>query len=358
MGCERLQSFDPVPYLKDISEVSSFASKYGIPFGDVVLIGLNLSGIHYQDVENDRGRFDLTLKNGKSFRLALTVTSSKITNFSHDGEKVLLNGFELGSATEVEKDTCTDTYWRGKNNLTLNSNMRSLCKGCNFCGTYSLTSREDSLVEEGALEKEVIRIMPEKGSYEDVEKIGIVTGCFPSESTIVKHIKDVRRIFSKYGFNGEINYIGSQIRSKEALMELVNDGPFTLSLTLEIFSRREELMKKQKASLTLEGAKEILARARQLGAETNFLYILGLDPLDIFEKRLPEFSDLVTRLPQFQTFQLYTPDQVVYRDPEASTLDYYLAARKIAESVFPDKKPILDLNYRGLWYGKYNGSVL
>jgi len=291
--------------------------------------------------------------------VALTITNSPKTKFSHDGASVYLGYEKIGNGTEIKKDTCTDSYWRSETHLTLNSNSRSICKGCHFCGTYSLERADDPLTDEKHLTERAIELSKEiGGDFSKVDAIGIVTGCFPSEQPIVDHVKSIRKVFSQLGFKGEIQYIGSQLKSENAISQLIDDGPFALYLTTEIFLRRDQLMKKQKSSLTLEEGRQILQTTKALGGQSSFLYIAGLDPLETIYEELPKFADVVTRFPQLQTYQLYTPEQEKYRSDDAHTLDYYLKLRQFTEQQFPDLKPVTFHNYRGLWYSKYQGKPL
>jgi hypothetical protein len=349
---------EQIPYLNDIAHATELAGKYHVPVEDVLMIGLNLSGVCYGNVKNDRGRFSIIMPSGKSYYVALTITDT-LSNFIHDGSTVSLGNEIIGNVTEIEKDTCTDSYWRNRNHLTLNSNSRSICRGCDFCRTYDLKREDAPLTEVEHLEKRASELAQEiGGDFSKVDAIGIVTGCFPNEDIIVNHIRLIRKVFSQIGFKGEIQYIGSQIKNATSIASLIKDGPFALYLTLEVFSRREVLMKKQKSSLTLPESLRLLKATKDMGGESSFLYIAGLDPMSIICDELPQFASVVTRFPQLQTYQLYTPDQIVLRDLEAGSLDYYLRLRQLAEDVFPDLRPVTFHNYRGLWYSQYRGESI
>lgn len=349
---------ESVPYLNDIAHAAELADRYHIPVEDILLIGLNLSGVRYGNVGNDRGRFSITMPSGRSYYVALTVTDAPLSNFTHDGSTVSLGDEEVGKATEIEKDTCTDSYWRNRSHLTLNSNSRSVCRGCSFCGTYSLERADKPLTEEENLEQRASELLQEVGSFSDVDTLGVVTGCFPTEDATVDHIRLIRKVFSQVGFRGEIQYVGSQIRTEASLARLIEDGPFALYLTLEVFSRREVLMKKQKLSLDLFELRRLLKAAKNMGGESSFLYIAGLDQMSVILDELPQFASVVTRFPQLQTYQLYAPDQIALRDPEAGSLDYYLRLRQLAEEVFPNLRPVTFHNYRGLWYSQYRSESI
>jgi len=346
------------PYIRDITHAGEIAEKYGVPNDDVLLMSLNLSGVQYNNVENDRGRFWITMPNVKGYRVALTITTPEATSFVHTDGSVQIDGHEIGKASAIEKDTCTDSYWRGDNHLTLNTNQRSLCKGCGFCGTYNLERGDHPLTDEETLQAEAGKLTAEAGDFSHVNTIGIVTGCFMDEKLLVEHIQLVRKVFSQYGFKGEIQYVGSQIRNEKSIAQLAKDGEFSLYLTLEVFSHRDLLMKKQKNSLTLERAKSLLKYARSTGSHSSFLYIAGLDSLKTYYKELPDFAGIIDRFPQIQTYQLYSPKQIKFRHPEAFSLDYFFKMRQFTEKVLPGMSPIIHHNYRGLWYDNYLGKQL
>lgn len=341
-------------------EMERLSVQYNIPKEDVLLIALNASGIKCGDIVNDRGRFVATFPSGRSYLLALTISHQPFSPFEHKYGQVIFDGKPVAQATPIEKDTCHDSYWRGgKKHLTLNSNSRSKCRGCSFCGTYSLENDDEALTNPNALRKKAKLLLTDLGhDFSTLESVGIVTGCFPNEKSVVNHLIMVRQVFSEFNFRGEIRYIGSQLRSDEALQKVVSSGPFALYLTIETFGRREKLMKKSKASLSLERGRRVLATAKKMGAETSFLYIAGLDEHKTMEREFPLYAPLLTRLPQIQIFQVYTPDQIKLRHPDAARVEYFLKNRQIAEQAYPDLRPIAANNFRSLWYTKYGQYLL
>ncbi len=351
----------PFPLLRDFEQAADLSRQYNISLEDVLLIGLNASGMKLGNIQNDRGRFTITFPNGNRYFLALTITSRPLSSFSFVDGKIFLNDKEIAHAGLVEKDTCTDSYWRGaKKHLTLNSNSRSNCRGCTFCGTYSLEDDDKALTSEEALIGKVKSLCEDLDSdnLSQLESIGVVTGCFPGEKQLVEHLLMVRKVFRTFGFNGELRYIGSQLRSPEALQRMVDSGPFALYLTVEAFERRDQLMKKTKASLDLESGRKLLKLAKDMGAETSFLYIAGLDNLSTMEVEFFKYTDTLTRLPLIQTFQAYMPDQLMVRNPDAAKLEYFLKARTIVEQALPQFRPQAFSNYRGLWYSSFAEETL
>lgn len=341
-------------------ELQRLSEQYDVPQEDAFLIALNCSGIRYRDIINDRGRFVATFPGGRSYLLTLTLTNRPFSPFSYKEGCVQFDDQTIAQASPIEKDACTSSYWRGnKKHLTLNSNSRSKCRGCSFCGTYSLEGDDKSLTQPDDLRRKAESLCVELGSdFSQLESVGLVTGCFPGEKRLLDHLLMIRNIFSEFGFTGEIRYIGSQLRSVEALKAITDSGPFAVYFTVETFSRREQLMKRIKASLNLVQGREVLREAKKMGAETCFLYIAGLDTHQKMWEEFPLYLPVVTRLPQIQIFQAYTPNQISIRLPEAAKLEYFLQTRKIVETIFPHLLPIASLNYRSLWYTKYGSYDL
>ena len=351
------------PMVRDLDQIEEYAARYRVPKEDVGMIALNASGVKAGDTLVDRGRFKVTFPESmRTYFSALTLTSNAFSPFEHLGDHMTLDGQYFADTTEIIPDTCTDTYWRdGTKALTINTNSRANCHGCMFCGTYSLENDESKPL----LTLDLLRAKAEElckdtptGDLSEVEKVGVVTGCFPNQLKLGAHLSLIRQAFSEYGFAGELQYVGSQLRDEQIIRGLLSEGDLSLYITLEAFTRRTMLMKRTKSSLTLDDAVELMGTAKDAGADTSYLYIAGLDPLDDMEREMPRFNDVLTRMPNIQIFQAYTPDQLPILQPDAQRLDYFLQAREIAESAYPELRPIPALNFRSLWYTAYRGMML
>ena len=265
----------------------------------------------------------------------------------------------------IEKDTCTSTYFRNdKKAITFNSNSRSKCAGCAFCGTYSLTEDDNYDFKSKDNIKEYFNKLlldNEINSMRDLEDVTICTGCFDSENQLVNHILLVNEAFKEMDFSGRINYIGSQLRDYEKIKKVYHElGDFGLYLTIEKFLDREKYMRPEKANLTLDMANDLLKYTSNIGISSTFLYILGLEDLDVIKKYFQYFKDSINKFPIVQIYQDYTPEQEQYRCESAKDIKYYLEARKIINDIFSNSKLEHRLweSFRGINYDKNIGGVL
>lgn len=136
----------------DYAFFEKLASTYQIPILDVLFIALNRYGI-LADTQENRLRFKIRFRNHstETFYLALCLNTYD-SPFSLRGNSIYLGGAKIADIFDIEKDTCDSTYFRrDKTELTLNSNLRSQCKGCTFCATYKLAADDVSLTSEGRL---------------------------------------------------------------------------------------------------------------------------------------------------------------------------------------------------------------
>jgi len=360
--------------LKSLDEGKKLSEKFNVPLTDILLLGLNMEGAYDASTSSDRMRFRMTpdQANGRDFYFALTNTPE--SRWKIKNGVMQFNGEKVGTVGISEEDTCDNTYWRRftqingivrGTELTINSNSRSFCSGCEFCGTYNL-SPEDQAEKDLSTPDKVRRKLDNiliENEIEDLShlvEVGVVTGCFPTEDMTLQHLNMLHDVLrQEYGFQGELKYVGSQIRSKEALESLASHGLTGISQTVECFTRRQQLLQPKKR-ISLDEAREILANAKTIGIKTTLLYIMGLDPLDIFEEEITKFIPHLTKMPVINTLQEYVKGQANLRTPEAREMEYYLKARKIVENAaIPfNLKPNVWENYRGLWFIEYNGRNL
>ena len=341
-------------YFKELSE------KYNISLENVLSIALNRYGIIIDGYKDNRIRFNLSLLNSnKKDYYAVCVNTYDKSPFTMKDNTLYLEDQIVGKITEIEKDTCTSTYFRNNNKvITFNSNSRSKCKGCAFCGTYSLS--EDDTNKFNNKEKiqdyfNNLLVQKNINGMKEIENVTLCTGCFNTENDLYNHILLLNESFKELGFNGSINYIGSQLRDYEKIKTLSNEiGDFGIYLTIEKFLDREKYMKKEKASLTLSKAKELLEYCSSIGVTNTFLYILGLEDLKTVEKYFNYYKDSINKFPIVQIYQDYTKEQEKLRCDEAQDIEYYLKARQIIDKTFKEKElnPKLWENFRGLYYQK------
>ncbi len=320
------------------------ATKYNVPVENVLSIALNRYGVKTNDFLDQRVRFSLNFSNSdlESF-FALGVNTCLSSPFLLKGDLLYLEDTVIGKITKLEKDTCTSTYFRNnKKAITFNSNSRSKCAGCKFCGTYNLTDDDNIDFSTKQKVKDYFSNLLEENQIpgmNNIENVTICTGCFPSEDDLIKHLLLVNDAFLEMGFSGSLNYIGSQLRNKDKIKGLVNHiSDFGIYLTLEKFLDREKFMRPEKASLTLEKAKDLLEYCSSLNITTTFLYILGLESLDAVYYYFNYFKDSINKFPIVQVFQNYTLEQENYRYEDAKNIEYYLKAREMIDSIFSDKK--------------------
>ncbi len=336
------------------------ASLYKVPLDNVISIALNRYGIVMDNTLDNRLRFDVEIldTHTKNF-FAVCVNTYPNSPFKLVDDKLYLDNEVIAKVSNIEKDTCTATYFRNnKKAITFNSNSRSKCAGCKFCGTYSLS--EDDSYDFSKVENVIAyftKLLKENNisGMEKLESVTICTGCFPLEDDLIKHLYTVNEAFIKMGYKGSLNYIGSQLTSYDKIKEISqNINDFGMYLTIEKFLDRDKFMRPEKASLTLDKAKDLLEYASSLGITTTFLYILGLESLEAIQTYFTYFKDSINKFPVVQVFQDYTKEQENYRIEEAKDIEYYLQAKQIIKDIYKDTglAPKLWESYRGLYTSK------
>ena len=121
------------------------ASRYNTTIDNVLSIALNRYGIIMDNCSDNRIRFNLRFNDSERENyFAVCVNTYAESPFSIKENTLYLEDIAIGKVLNIEKDTCTATYFRNnKKAITLNSNSRSKCFGCKFCGTYCLTEDDN-----------------------------------------------------------------------------------------------------------------------------------------------------------------------------------------------------------------------
>jgi hypothetical protein len=137
-------------------------------------------------------------------------------------------------------------------------------------------------------------------------------------------------------------------------------GPFHLTLTVECFGRRPEILKQSKAKLTPEDVEHVLRAARERDVLADYTYIVGLDSQDLAHHHLSRYAPLTTTFPRFQIFQPHSAFMDRYVATGAGRIEYYLSMRRMIEGIFLDTglRPKSWENYRPLWYFSFAGESL
>ena len=320
------------------------AEKYNMPFERVISIALNRYGILIPNIPDNRLRFNLKLLDSNETNYyAVCINTYLKSPFTIKKGNLMLENIPVGIISNIEKDTCLSTYFRNnKKAITFNSNSRSKCIGCKFCGTYSLSDDDVIIFDSKEKVQKYFNNLLHKNQIAtmgDIEDITICSGCFENENKLIEHLLMVSESFKEMGFNGRLNYIGSQLRNYNKISMLKNNiGNFGIYFSIEKFIDREKFMKPEKSSLTMEKAKELMNYCTKLDITTTFLYILGLEKIETIEYYFSYLKDSINKFPIVQVFQDYTINQEQYRIPEAKDIEYYLKARETINNILKDKE--------------------
>ena len=204
------------------------AKCYDLSVENVLSVALNRYGILVDGIQDNRLRFNLELLDSKKKTyFAVCVNTYPNSPFRLINNVLYLETKPVGKVTEIEKDTCLSTYFRNnKKVITFNSNSRSKCAGCKFCGTYSLS--DDDVMEfdtEENIHNYFIQLLKDNNieSMKNIENVTICTGCFVKEDKLIEHLLLVNEAFKKMDFMGSINYIGSQLRDFNKIKTEIRD---------------------------------------------------------------------------------------------------------------------------------------
>ena len=353
---------------------SELSEQYEIPVVDVRYIDLNRTGVYLPDSEvrvNFRARFlaDVPGSDGKrrTTWFALPVRTEKDSNFSVAGKSISFGNEKMADVERVELDTCDVSYQRGPHLLNLNSRSRGNCAGCKVC-VHNYKDLYDGTVlkdKNSLVTKEQIAAFfddKERNGLDTakLEQIAVVTGLFGSERAVIDHLKLIKEVVDPRGFNGELMYFGCEVNSREGLSEMASLGRTALVYAIDNFTNREKILNKRKAAITLADAKGTLMEAKDVGIETTFAYIVGIDDLGPLEEGFSDLKESISRFPVANIYQVQTPGQITAMHPDAKKLEYYAKARKLIEGILGDTgfEPRRWENFRPLWYETFGKKQL
>ena len=361
-----------IEIVTDAEVWSSLAETYDIPTEEVGLIDFNRTGVSLPNGEvpvRFRVRFngELLYPDGPPSWYALPVRLNGDTAFSVADGELRFGDTTVGSVGELFLDTCESSYQRGPHLLNLNSRSRSNCGGCRAC-VHNYKNLYDSTVlhdqEQLVTRADMERFFDEKQAtgldVTALQQIAVVTGLFGSEDAVIEHMQLLAETVRARGFSGELMYFGCEVNSDEGLDAFADIGHIALVYAVDNFTKRDRLLAKVKAGMSLADAKDTMQRAKDRGIETTFAYIAGVDPIDDLVEGFELFKDAITRFPVVNIYQVQTTSQVKVMEEGAKRLEYYVQARRAIEEVMADTplRPKRWENYRPLWYRSFNGEEL
>jgi hypothetical protein len=349
--------------LGDRREVKALASDWAVPEEDVLLIALNKCGVR-SHIPKPRMRIQLRLRSRPEEPIFLILSLGRLDSpFRLDEDKISLFGETVADIESLEDDDAVLGYFRnGRRVLTLNSNARSQCVGCAFCPNTMEAASDPRLAALDDLDSYLSALVSDfaLGDLSGVDKVTICTGCFHYEQLALEHLREVRTAMTHHGCTGWIHFLSSVLTSADGLAAASEIGPFHLTVTVECFGRRPEILKKSKAKLSPDDVEDVLRRAGEHGVIADYTYIVGLDPLDLAHHHLSRYVPLTTTFPRFQIFQPHSAFMDRYVTSGGGRMEYYLSMRSMIENLFKDTdlRPRSWENYRPLWYFSFAGEPL
>ncbi|MCZ1008440.1 radical SAM protein [Streptomyces lydicus] len=348
--------------LNSVSHLEVVAREWKINPEDVLLVALNSCGAR-STLDKPRMRFQLELDSRPTDPSYLILSLGRVDSpFEIDERELRLHGERVGTVAGIEDDDAVLGYWRnGTKMLTLNSNQRSQCVGCTFCPN-TLEGASDPAIRELDLPGYFATLAANSGMADlsAVETVTVCTGCFLYEHLALEHLEGVRAAMRSTGCEGTLHFLSSVLTSAEGLDRAAEIGPFHLTLTVECFTNRADILKQSKAALTVDQMVATLGAAKERGITTDFTYIVGLDPIEDAVENLKRLVPVTTAFPRFQTYQAHNPYMDVYRTPGSDTIEWNLEMRRAVEELFAETglRPQWWQNYRSPWAYTFAGVQL
>jgi hypothetical protein len=251
--------------------------------------------------------------------------------------------------SHIEEDDARPYYFRGDKILVINSTFLNPCnQGCLFCEQSNAPQEKRRYSIVIGIENLFNKLVKDEKlkSLKSLTQISLVTSCAGNEKRALTLAKRYLEEARKREFNGKFLFATNEIRSKTAIEEYGELGDVILAFTIECFGNREKLMPSKKGKITLRKIKSILKYAKEVGIETTYFYIFGLDNLKTMEKGFRYFKDSITIAPTGPNYQPQGRINII----TPRRLKYFLEAKKIYVSIHKGMRKFESCqNFRSLW---------
>lgn len=324
-----------------------------IPEIDLHFYGMKGFGIKDENIKYGRPKFHF-IGSEKLFSL-VPLISSRESPYVFENKTLSYKGkdlpFKVKHIGRIGRNP-SYFYYRGikewiptlDSETILGINFQPVCKGCEWCCRGIDKRMRNISPEEG------LKILKNKRvNFYNIDKMTFVTGMYRNGKEVVKNLLKTVELSKRQGFRGRALYIGSQIREKSQVMELISglgETPFKYAYTLETFTKREIMHMKKNGSL--EDALITLENLRGFGINNlEYSYMPGLDSLDVFNFWMPKFSRLAR--PHISIFRPAEQDQEKLKDPEffKDPVSYLCYMRTAFEK--EHSEPVYQNNLANLW---------
>lgn len=262
------------------------------PF-DIHYLGLQSHGVYEDQAKESPPKLQARGEGKTGVFLFRSFTAD--SPYVFDGEKVTFLGAALPFAMRhIGRYDPRRAYFRVRTEdagiLTLDNarilsvDFHPTCSGkCTFC-FFDKGETHRSLNEEAGADM----LRTQLGDLKDFDKIILITGLFPDERAMVNHIKKMAWHAHELGFRAKISYLGSQLKTAEALREVLEylgelGLTFSYNYAIEVFANREGRVDLAKGLDRLEDIRMRFEMFRANGLNSvKYAYVAGLDDLDSF----------------------------------------------------------------------------
>lgn len=315
--------------------IELLAEKYGMDIQSLHTLNMQRLGV-CTDLEPNAVRIDVEfLYKDKVFHIPFARNQNSPYKILDGRISLGDSDFNLTLINLKEDLPSSPYYFRGSETnsiLVINSTFLSSCsQRCTFCEQTIAPPGKSRYSLKFSTERLFDKVMDEQNlpSLGNLAQISIVTSCAGTEERAAKLVLGYKQEAEKREFKGKILFASNEIRSEEALRLLADTGNIILAFTVECFANRIKFMPGSKGSISLERIREILSFGKNLGMETTYFYILGLDDLQVMRRGFTSLRDAIDIAPTCPTYQPQGGvDNIVTRP-----LEYFLEARKIYNEI-------------------------